>query len=589
MRRVSAQRGVTLVELLVTIVLAGIAFAALVPVFVLAQRTGSGDKARVVAMNVAQSHVELIRDLSYDQITQAQLPTQSETAQGKSYTTTYTVEYVYQIADEDGNWTFQRYLEGAPDRPSDAEAYKLVTVDVVWQGPPTPAKHAVLKTAIYRQILGSQIARMTVAPLTTLPSGDTGIMTSTGPVTLTVDISPLDWGKTRSVTFIVQGPDGRTVSSGDVNVDWEGSQSPVSWSWAWTSDARPVDGIYTFMATAKDDKGDLGNTWRLWYPVETGPPPAPKDVYCIRGRNSVIVQWTRPDTSDLTGYEVSRLSPSPPQTWSPLPIWTAVATADDTTYPAAFIDRMVSETVSYQYVVRARDLGQVPSVDSTPPASAGLPTEAVAADQSAPNAPTGLQLTNSLGNGGNAVSLGPAVAVSWTGSNSGDVRYYAVYRDADWNSPLAVVPCSAPRGTFSVTDRKAGWGSTHTYTIRAMDAALNESGDSATATIAVPPAPVGEDFDLRIEIDGPYGAQVTIESLADYLSYPMSDAGNAQNPRYVEYLGSNGNRTWRGLPYGMYRIRIVFDGPAGASLDARSVIEDIELFQNTTREYSAPN
>ena len=39
------QRGVTMMELLVTIIVAGIAFAALVPVLVYAQKTGSGDKA----------------------------------------------------------------------------------------------------------------------------------------------------------------------------------------------------------------------------------------------------------------------------------------------------------------------------------------------------------------------------------------------------------------------------------------------------------------------------------------------------------------------------------------------------------------
>jgi hypothetical protein len=121
-----------------------------------------------------------------------------------------------------------------------------------------------------------------------------------------------------------------------------------------------------------------------------------------------------------------------------------------------------------------------------------------------------------------------------------------------------------------------------------MDAALNESGD-VSALITIPPAPVGEKFDLTIELSGAYAAQVTVESLADYLSYPYSDSGNSQNLQYVAYLSRNGKRTWKDLPYGMYRIRIVFDGPAGASLDARSVIEVIELFQATTRTYDAPN
>ena len=61
-------RGFSLVELLITIVLAGIVFAALVPVFVSAQKASSGDKARNVATNIAQDRIEKIRLLGFDQI-----------------------------------------------------------------------------------------------------------------------------------------------------------------------------------------------------------------------------------------------------------------------------------------------------------------------------------------------------------------------------------------------------------------------------------------------------------------------------------------------------------------------------------------
>lgn len=601
MGRLPSQRGFsgfTLVELLVTIILAGIAFAALVPVFVQAQKTGSGDKARLVAVNLAQSQIELIRDLPYDQINESFLTGDTQAARdagittessaqgdGKTYTVAFDVEYVYKTQDKDGAWIFTPYQED--DRPTDVvEAYKQVTVDVVWRGAPSPAKHSVLKTAVYRKVLGSQITRMVVSPLTTLPSGDVGIMTATGPVTIAVDISTYDWLRTTSVLFEVQGPDGKRVASGEVPVDTD--QEPVvSWNWTWTSDTKPADGLYTFIATAKDDRGNLGNEWRLWFVLETGPPPAPSDVTCIRGRDRIILQWTKPVAGDLTGFEIGR-TPSPSQAWPSLPVWSAMDSSN-VTYPSAFIDRLVNADTSYQYVVRARDLGQIPSADAPASADALPAGSPLRTDLTPPAAPTGLQLSNSSGKGGSAVSLGPAIAITWTGSSSSDVRYYAVYRDSTWAAPLACVPCSGRGGTFTVVDKKAGWGSTHVYTVRAMDLALNESGDTASGSVTVPPAPVGQEFDLRIEVSGSYGAQVTIQSLADYLSYPMNSSGNSQNPTYVAYLNSHGNKTWKKLPYGMYRVRVVFNGPSGLPLDARSVVEDIELYQNTPRTYQAPN
>ena len=62
-RRDASQRGLTLVELLVTIIIAGIAFAALVPVFVLGFTVSSSEKARLAALNVAQDKIEKIRQL----------------------------------------------------------------------------------------------------------------------------------------------------------------------------------------------------------------------------------------------------------------------------------------------------------------------------------------------------------------------------------------------------------------------------------------------------------------------------------------------------------------------------------------------
>ena len=61
--------GFSLVELLVTIVLAGIIFAAMVPVFVGAMKRTSTDNQRVTATNIAQDRIEQIRLLKYTDVT----------------------------------------------------------------------------------------------------------------------------------------------------------------------------------------------------------------------------------------------------------------------------------------------------------------------------------------------------------------------------------------------------------------------------------------------------------------------------------------------------------------------------------------
>ena len=60
--------GFSMVELLVTIVIAGIAFAAMVPLFVQAQQKNSSDYFRVLGTNIVTDKLERVRTLDYDDI-----------------------------------------------------------------------------------------------------------------------------------------------------------------------------------------------------------------------------------------------------------------------------------------------------------------------------------------------------------------------------------------------------------------------------------------------------------------------------------------------------------------------------------------
>lgn len=67
------QRGFSMVELLVTIVIAGIVFGAMFPFFANALKRVSEDELRVDATNIAQDRIEQVRLLPYNDITSANL------------------------------------------------------------------------------------------------------------------------------------------------------------------------------------------------------------------------------------------------------------------------------------------------------------------------------------------------------------------------------------------------------------------------------------------------------------------------------------------------------------------------------------
>jgi prepilin-type N-terminal cleavage/methylation domain-containing protein len=167
--------GFSLVELLVTIVLAGIVFAALVPVFVSAQKASSGDRARNTATSIAQDRVEKIRLLAFDQIVDdashlqsssfdgGQFGTAAAGAGGKPYTVAYSVENVPSTG---------------------AVNYKRVSVTVSWTAPPAPVRPVTLTTIVMNPQATS--ASSSPSPTTSASPSPSPSPTSAGTYSLTI-------------------------------------------------------------------------------------------------------------------------------------------------------------------------------------------------------------------------------------------------------------------------------------------------------------------------------------------------------------------------------------------------------------------
>ncbi len=132
--------GFSLVELLITIVLAGIIFAALVPVFVSAQKASSGDKARNVANNIAQDRIEKIRLLGFDQIVDDASHLRSSTFAGGQFGTSFTP------AGSSRSYSVAYSVDNVPS--TGAVNYKRVSVTVSWTAPPAPVQPVTMTTIV---------------------------------------------------------------------------------------------------------------------------------------------------------------------------------------------------------------------------------------------------------------------------------------------------------------------------------------------------------------------------------------------------------------------------------------------------------
>ena len=135
--RMRSARGFSMVELLVTIVLAGIIFAAMVPVFAGALKVTARDANRVTATNFAQDRIEKIRMLPYDDIWDSNLndPNYAGGQAGGQFLTSWTPVggKTYTVAYKVDDNTVPDAVTGIPK-----STYRKIKVTVSWSGSGSP-------------------------------------------------------------------------------------------------------------------------------------------------------------------------------------------------------------------------------------------------------------------------------------------------------------------------------------------------------------------------------------------------------------------------------------------------------------------
>lgn len=531
--------GFSFVELLVTIIIAAIAFAALVPVFVGAQQAASGDLMRNAALQLAQDKLEKVRGLDYDvieptaltnnTIPNGQFGTSTTWATGGGGSRTFNVSYQVDYIAKDGN---------AGATPG-AESYKQVTITVGWTAPPKPVRPVVLSTMVSKQYAGPQIVNVDLGPPNALDY-DTTTGTTTivgGPLDIDVFIAPEDilsmnQGAVEAnrgyVLFTVTPLNGQAVASQKVSLPVS-STEPAHYYYSWDNLAAP-NGVYIIEAVAVAGFGSRsqGMPWSIALAFTNNTPPPPTSLAALPGDQSVLLTWVTAGVGGVDHYEVFRSIDN-----------VSFAHIGDASSTTSYMDAPVANGTTYYYKVRTVDTAGLTGVFTT----AISATPVVPGDTVPPSVPAPLTAT--------AVAAQPTVHLTWAASVDGGsgLAGYIVERQqsgfATWETLQALY-----QGTV-YDDTTAGWSTTWTYRVRAVDNAGNQSGD-ATAGPVTTVAPVLRQ--ITVTNNSNVQSYVWVQNVASSQWYTTAGVASASRPSAV-WVKKNGNsETWTNLPSGQYNV-----------------------------------
>lgn len=535
-RACDREAGFSFVELLVTIIIAGIAFAALVPLFVQAQTVSSGDKMRAVALNVAQDRMEKLRQLDFELITEDNLN------DGDFYFGEFgdTWTEATESGTKDFNVTYA-VVEKSVSATDSRVAYKVVTVTVNWDGPPQPVKDVVLTTMIYRQYAGPQIVDFAIATADLGPSDplDLGsekmIVSSTVNMQAVVNSADLDSMRPRTigsttrkghVDFLVTSSTGTVFPKMVVEFnDGDDALFPA----AWTVPGGVLgasDGYYSFKAVAYTTMGSPGNSWQLTYRIETGAPAAVTSLTGTAGPTEAYLTWDASITGDVDHYRIVRDG-------------VEIGTVEHKAGSRGYTDSGLTGPVGtlYEYTVYAVDwMGR-----ETP---ATLSLTSVDATAIAPLPASDLQGT----------AIDSQARLTWAASPSAGVVGYRVYQTIGGVTNEFVT-------ATATLDVPQGWESTALYQVKPYVGGGVLADSFATLLLGQLGEVVGAATWLRVDI-GPeplYALVIqnttskTLTSLRLYYLGPVGTNPQTEITPAASNVAVGASRSWGDLASGVYR------------------------------------
>jgi len=560
LRAVRAEAGFSFVELLVTIIIAALAFAALVPLFVQAQSRNSADNARNIALQIAQDKVEKIRQLDYDQITQGNLES-TVTAGGQ-----FGTDWDFTRNGVTRHFTIQYTIVPVPaNAPAGREQYKKVEVSVAWTAPPKPVKAAVLQTLVYRQFAGPEITSVNVGPPGIFDINLPDVPTIIGsPVVIDAYLSPEDITSMDAtnpdpdlrgwIKFTITSYTGVTVASQDVSTVY--NNEPGHYQYAWDNSAAQ-DGVYRIEITAVSATKTQGSTATLSYPVALRLPPAPTGLVAVPGDRLVSLSWDPSGIGDFHHYE----------------LWRGTASGNATHYldlaNPNFTDQPLNNGDTFFYAVCVVDTeGNHSALSGEVSATPAVPSDTVP-----PSVPAGLAATK-LPNTG-------TISLSWNastdyGSPATGVLGYIVERSASGAGGWVQLNGSYPNVTY--LDSSAGWLSTWYYHVAAVDNAMNVSAFSApVGPVTTDPQPK---YSLTVNNTNGFGIYVWVQNVGTGQWYSTSGVAQTTKPAGVN-IKKNKSQAWANLPSGLYNVYASTSTSGSPPLTSQSGSGDLSAGNNS--------
>lgn len=480
------ERGYTLVEVLVAMVVLVVGMLGTVKLVDSANATTAATKAREGATNLAREVVENARVVDYGKLTAAGVtaalqardglqdaapgtPGWTVVRRGRVYTLSVTACTYDDAKDSVATTHDASFCASTPTTPTtpaeiNPDDFRRVDVTVTWDARPGTAQ--LRQTALIINPSGGLGPRIS----SFLPAGSaTPAITVSNAAATSV---PFDVTSTFAATVHWSADD--AVSGGEASGSG-GSGTAWTFDWPLGQAADPanrvIDGTYQVGAQAFDSVGNPGDLRTVTVSVNRSLPFAVTGLQGgrddrIAGQGPIVdLQWQPNEERDILGYRVYRVGPD-----------ATAGTTDDVRVCPAAADAEVTTTSCYDatppasataYYVRAVDVdaaqakreGAMPAAPLLPvPATASVAPTFAPADQGS--------LTVSIVAGLPTLVWAPA-------SDDGSIRFYRVYRDG--GTTYADRHDRTESAATRYVDPSPGASTVHTYWVTAVDDQFNES------------------------------------------------------------------------------------------------------------------
>jgi prepilin-type N-terminal cleavage/methylation domain-containing protein len=490
-----AQRGFTMIELLVATTILAVGILGTVTMVDTSNATTSETKGREGATALSRAVLEIARSVPYADMNAAAIETAVKTHPGLDdasaaaglqidsrnflYTVTTTVCSVDDV--KDGYGTRDAASDppfctdnttppgGDPLRDKNPDDYRRVAMTFKWKSGAVTSTSK--QTGVVVNPVGGLGPSVKTLDITTPPT--TTITTLAGNPVNTASFKATTGSSATQLSWSIQGSNMGKASGG-----------PVDWTFNWNvgqtkADGTPVypDCTYVVSAEASDDKDRVGAPRALTVTLNRIAPIAPANFSGGRNGNGnkVDLQWEKNPECDVKGYRVYRGT-------SPAAITTLVCPASGTTpiTPNTCIDDnapapQAGQTLYYKVV----------AVDTDPSSAErnGTPssTLVVAENNTVPGAPPTASACAGGGVGctdANGDEVAPGTnGVSWTAATDPDsdpILFYRIYRASTNYSDRYDIFYPTTGKPLVYVDAKPAAG-TNKYWVTAVDSKYGES------------------------------------------------------------------------------------------------------------------